>query len=201
LVKLAAFNLRTVFLPGEEVSEARNFRQYTKPGNWFYQKIREQKIASDSAMLRRGWYLADFTAGTDYTDGTQEFASDPLSTLITNLREAGMVGKHEKTPAGSRFAITNSEWREVVLPALTAELVIPGLIFRLERAIEFNAIGNIYDPNRGKFNMWEWFDDAFQDGHRLYGGSRDYGGLSYVNYYSASNRYGSIAGRPLGCFV
>lgn len=205
--KWAKLNLVPVFLPGEEITESRNFRNWVKPEKWFYDQIRACNAANklglplDSARLRRGWYLADFTVGVDYTDGTQVFVSDPLSALISNLRESGVVGKLNNTPSGSRFAITNDEWREKVLPTLTDELHGTGVTFRLERAVEFNAIGNCYDNNRGKFNMWQWFDDPFQDSRRLIGGPRGNGGLAFVSYDSASYRCDGFAGRPLGCFV
>jgi len=207
LAKWAAFGLHPVFLPGEEIAETRNFRKWVKPEKWFYDQMRdfdlEKKLGlpPDSARLRRGWYLADFTVGTDYTDGTQVFVNDPLSALISKLRGAGVVGKHDNTPIGSRFSITNEEWRHRLLPALADVLSGNGIVFRLERAIEFNAIGNVYDNNRGKFNMWAWFDDVFRGGGRLVGGGRDGGGLAGVYYDSASGRRGSIGGRPLGCFV
>ncbi len=72
---------------------------------------------------------------------------------------------------------------------------------RLERAIEANAIGNLYDPNRGKFNAWEWFEDALEDSFRLFGGRRDDGGLAHVRYYWHGARFSSIAARPLVSFI
>ncbi|KKU29976.1 MAG: hypothetical protein UX43_C0003G0069 [Candidatus Giovannonibacteria bacterium GW2011_GWB1_46_20] len=70
----------------------------------------------------------------------------------------------------------------------------------LERAGEFNFIGNVYDPNRGRFNMWEWFRDPFGGSDRLYGGYRRYGGLAGVGCVSSDDRYDGIAGRPLVSF-
>ncbi len=202
MAKWAKFNLRPVFLPGEEIGEERPLRNWKKSGRWFYDQIRAGNIADDSAKLRRGWYLADFTVGTDYTDGTQVFANDPLANLILSLRIGDVVGKFDATPLGSRFAISNIEWREKVLPTLTDALSATGVkTFRLERAIDFNAIGNIYDSNRGRFNMWEWFDDSFDSVDRLYGGDRGSGGLADVSYGTASDRAYDLAGRPLGCFV
>ena len=209
MAKWAAFNLAPVFLPGEEIAQQRGLRNWKKPAKWFYNQMRvrdavkKPALPTDSAIIKRGWYLADVSIGTDhdFRDGTQVFPMDPLGNLISKLRHAGIIGKNEKTPWESRFAITNNEWREKLLPALTDELHGTGVTFRLERAIEFNAIGNIYDKNRGQFNMWEWFDDSFKDDYRLLGGSRLCGGLGQVICRSADDRDDSFAGRPLGCFV
>ncbi|MDP3764428.1 MAG: hypothetical protein Q8Q95_02295 [bacterium] len=201
LAKWAGFDFRPVYLPMEGIGENCKLKNWVKPEKWFYQKIGEGKLAPDSAKLYRGWYLADFTVGVNYTDGTQVFSNDPLALIISKLREEGKIGKHDNTPSGSRFAITNDEWRDVVCPAIAEAFGFKPEQVRLERAVESNAIGNLYDSNRGRFNMWEWFDDKFEDSSRLYGGHREYGGLAYVNYDWSSNRSGSIAGRPLVSFA
>ncbi|MEK9174573.1 MAG: hypothetical protein AAB725_01225, partial [Patescibacteria group bacterium] len=148
LVKRAEFGFRPVYLPMEEIGEDRRLNNWIKPEKWFYQKIKENKISSDSAKLFRGWYLADFTVGVDYADGTQVFPDDPFATIITKMREEGKIGKYDNTPTGSRFSITNDEWRNIVCPTIAAELGFKSEQVRLERAIEFNAIGNIYDSSR-----------------------------------------------------
>lgn len=200
LAKAAKFNLRPIFFPGEEIGEDRPLRNWIKPENWFYQKIKEREIAADSAKLRRGWYLADFTVGADYDDGLQVFRNDPLSSIITRLRQEGRVGEYDKGPTGSRFAIVPKDEWPLVLAELTKELGLKPEKFRLERAVEFNAIGNLYDKNRGKFNMWEWFADAFEDSSRLCGGVRGHGGLTPVYCLWAGVRGAHIAGRPLASF-
>ncbi|MBI4118900.1 MAG: hypothetical protein HY452_01395 [Parcubacteria group bacterium] len=201
LAKWALFNLRPVFLPGVEIGEDSRLKNWIKPNPWFYQQIKAGKLASDSATLYRGWYLADFTVGTDYTDGTQVFTDDPLAPIITRLREDGQVGKHNYTPLGSRFSITHNEWTSVVLPAIAEHLGFKREQVRLERVIEFNAIGNLYDSNRGKHNMWEWFHNVFEDSHRLGGGYRVSGGLANVNDDWSDYRYDVVAARPLVSFV
>lgn len=202
LAKWAEFNFKPVYLPMEEIGEDRKLKGWTKPEGWFYQKIKEGKISVDSTQLCKGWYLADFTVGTDYIDGAQVFLNDPLAPIITRLREEGKIGKYDNTPVGSRFAITNDEWRNVVCPAVAEALGFKPEQVRLERAAEFNAIGNIYDPNRGRFNMWEWFSDKFEDSYRLCGGFRDFGGLAGVGCGWSGGRGGvDFAGRPLVSFV
>ena len=161
LARWAKFCLMPMFLPDVEITEDMDIPGWTKPKKWFYDQIRGGKISADSAKLSHGWYLADITHGADYTYGTQVFPSDWLSPIIARLREQGKIGKYNNIPMGSRFAITNDEWRNVVCPAIAEALGFRPEQVRLERAIEFNAIGNLYDPNRGKYNMWEWFEDIF----------------------------------------
>ena len=200
LAKAAKFNLRPIFLPDEEIGQNRPLRNWTKPSNWFYRQIQNSKIAVDSAYLKRGWYLADFTVGADYNDGIQVFPDDPLAPIIARLCEEKKIGKNDKTPLGSRFAIVpRDEWL-LVLVELANELGLDPEQLRLERAIEFNAIGNLYDKNRGKFNIWEWFADDFEVPNRLGGGDRVVGGLSLASCAWIGVRNDLVAGRPLVSF-
>ena len=200
LRKAAKFNFQPVFSLGDVLLAL------DKPKNWvaipgkFFQWERNGKIASGSAIWPRGWYLADFTVGVDYDDGRQIFQNDRLSSLIEGLRKTGRVGKYDKTPMGSRFAIVpDSEWL-LVFTELANELnFFTAKQVSLESFAAFNVIGNIYDKNRGKFNMWEWFADSFEDSYRLSGGSRGYGGLAYVDIDWDGCR-DDIAGRPLVSF-
>lgn len=201
LQKWEKYNLKPVFLPDEEIAEDRSLKNWTKPKKWFYTKIREGAISPDSAKLKRGWYLADFSIGVDYTDGSQVFPNDPLASIIERLRKEGKVGKYDKTPLGSRFSIIpQNEWL-IVLAEIAKEIGLKPEQIRLERVIEFNAIGNLYDPNRGKFNTWECFEDSFEDSFRLFGGGRGRGGLASVYDYWSVFRIGHVAGRPLVSFL
>ena len=206
LAKWARFNWKPVYLPREEIGENRRLKNWTKPEEWFYRQIKKDeedtkgKISPDSAQLYRGWYLIDFTRGVDYTNGTQVFPDDPLAPIITKLREEGKIGKYDSTPIGSRFSITHDEWQTVLCPAIATEHGFKPEQVRLERAIEHNTIGNIYDSNRGKFNMWEWFHDQFEDSYLLDGGRRALGGLASVRCGWSGHR-ARLAGRPLVSFV
>jgi len=203
VMRLAHYNMRLVFLPGVEIAEDLKLRNWVKPPVHFYQWMRDGKIAKDAATLRRGWYAADFTLGVDYTDGTQMMPNDPWVPLIMRLRSEGKIGKHDKTPAGSRFSIIpRGEWETLLTyMASFGELQFPRANVRLERYIEFNAIGNLHDPNRGEFNMWEWFADQFEDSFRLFGGDRGSVGLADVGYHWAGLRGRGIAARPLVSLV
>ncbi len=202
----AEFNMKPVFLPGEDIGESRVLKGWTKPERWFYDKVRDGEIKpihSDlpPTLLRRGWYLADFTVSADYTDGSQVFLNDPLAPIIVNLRQKKLVGCHNNTPDGSRFSITPDEWQDVVLAHVASRLGVIRAQTRLERAIDFNAIGNLYDPNRGRFNALEWFEDHFGGSGRLYGGSRGCGGLANVFCSWHGYRLSDFAARPLVSFI
>ena len=200
LARAVKFNLKPIFLPGEEIGENRRIKGWVMPDRDLYRWEKEGKIASDSHCLKHGWYLADFSRGVDYTDGSQVFPDDPLSPIIEKLRQAQKIGKFDKAPIGSRFAIVpQSEW-PLVFAEIANDLGLKQEQIRLERAIEFNAIGNIYDSGRGKFNMWEWFADLFEDSDRLYAGHRDHGGWAYVSDIRFGDRNDDFAGRPLVSF-
>lgn len=200
LAKWAMYNLRPVYFPDEEISKDCPLKNWVKPDKWFYDQIRNGKIGKDATKLKEGWYLADFTPSVDYNNGTQVFPNDPLAPLITRLRQEGKIGKNDSTPMGSRFVITNNEWWNVLLPKLAKELGFKPEQIRLERAVEFNAIGNLYDKNRGKFNVWEWFDDQFEVSRHLFGGYRVRGGLASVDCPCSGLHHDDIAGRPLVSF-
>lgn len=195
------YNLHPIYLPDLVITEDFSAGHWVKLNPWFYSKIREGGIKQDSLNLEAGWYLADFSVGVDYANGTQVFPDDPLTSIISRLRQERKIGNHEKTPSGSRFAITNDEWREIVCPAIAKEIGVKPEQVRLERVVEFNAIGNLYDVNRGKFAIWEWFTDHFRDSDRLYGGDRKHGGLADVYHYPSNHRVDFLAGRPLVSFA
>lgn len=196
LANAAGYNMRPVFIPDADISETFRHRKYMKPNQWFYDNIRSGVIKGDApTRLRKGWYLADFSVGTDYTNGTQVFPADPWASLIAELRGKKVVDAYYDTPPGSRFAITWDEWNDCVLAHMASKLGVTRAQTSLERAVEFNFIGNVYDSRRGAFNMWVWFQDAFGDNCRLRGG------LAGVSFSSHDDRVSSIAGRPLARFV
>ena len=206
LAHWATFNFHPVFLPREDIGVNRPLKNWTKTEKWFYDRVSDGKIKPiypdlPPTLLRGCWHLADFTVSADYTDGSQVFLDDPLAPIIADLRQKKLVGRHNNTSDGSRFSITSDEWQDVVLAHVASKLGVTRAQTRLERAVEFNAIGNLYDPNRGKFNAWEWFEDSVVDSRRLYGGCRNGGGLAGVGDGWRVGRDGDVAARPLVSFI
>lgn len=203
LAKWAVLNMQPIFLPEIDLTEtARLPKKWVRLGAKFYEWLKAGKIGEAipgvrPTRLRAGWYLADFSVGVDYTNGTQVFPLDPWASLFEHLRRENLVGKYDETPLGSRFVITHDEWIQVVLSFMASKLGFPRGNLRLERASEFNAIGNLYDSNRGAHNMWVWLADPFEDADRLIGGSRGYGGLAVVDCFWRALRDRRIAARPL----
>lgn len=206
IARWAKFNMRPVFLPWESITEERPLKNWIKLSAWFYEHVNNGDIKPiwqfmSPIMLHCGWYLADFTVSADYAKGAQVFVDDPWSPTIKELREKKLVRKYSHTFLGSRFAIAPNEWQNIVLAHIAFKLGVPRVQMRLERAIEFNAIGNLYDSNRGKFNAWEWFQDESKIVSYLYGGGRDMGGLAHASYGWRGPNDDMIAGRPLVSFA
>ncbi len=203
LAKWREKGMELIFLPELDLIEGcRLPKGWVRLGATFYEWLRQGKIGEAfpgvaPTKVRPGWYLADMSIGVDYTDGTQIFPSDPWAPLLERLRRENLVGKHDETPLGSRFVATWDEWTQTVLIHMASELQFPAANVWLERASEFNAIGNLYDSNRGRFNMWVWLADPFEDSRRLLGGYRARGGLARVDYGWRDGRSRSPAARPL----
>lgn len=195
LANAARYNLRPGFFPEADITEAFQKKGYTKLSDWFYANVRSGKLkGGNPTKLLKGWCLVDFSVGVNYTDGTQVLPDDPWADLITSIRAQNFIGKEHNTPLSSRFAITWNEWNNYLLGQVATQ--VRGRI-TFEHAIEFNFIGNVYDPNRGRFNMSQWFGDSFEYPFRLLGGNRDLGGIAYVGYGMRNSRSGNITSRPL----
>ena len=201
LARVGAYNMRPVFFPDVDINKTFRRKGYVKPEPWFYDQARARINGDTLTKLRKGWALADFTVGTDYTNGTQVFPGDPWTGLITELRQKKLVGRYDNTPPGSRFSITWDEWNSIALVYMASKLGVTRAQMSLERAVEFNFLGNVYDNQRGRFNMWEWFVDMFGGGRRLIGGTRGGGGLANASYYRHGDRHPRVAGRPLVRFL
>lgn len=199
LKKLGRFNFALVYFPALDIHI--DFRiengTWIKPNKWFYLNLGPDKIDPAATKIKPGWHAIDLTSSVNYADGIQVFPNDPLEPLITRLRQEKKIGGFDKTPIGSRFAITGEEWEDVIAPALAQAIGLEPsqATVRLERAIEFNLVGNVYDKPRGKFNAWEWFADLYGLTDRLHGGFQYDGGLSVVSHRPRGDRLDSFAGR------
>ena len=200
IIKLVASGMDVIYLPSLDIVEGFLPRNWVEPGRWFYVQIGDGKLEGFANRIKGGWYAIDTTPFVDCTDGTQMIPNDPLAPFLTKLRQERKIFQEEEIPYGSRFGISWDEWSEVIAPAFAEKFGLKTKKVRLERAIEFNAFGNIYDANRGKFNSWQWFQDVFDLTNRLFGGYHRHGGLARVDFCSGGKVDARIAGRLLVSF-
>lgn len=130
------------------------------------------------------WVLIDGSPKPNYDEGKQQYVDDPFAPILAQLREEGKitVPSHVKhVPEASRFGVSLEEIEAEVVPRVAQKLLgIDAGRIRVPKEIEFNVIGNLYHPEWGQTNTWEWLYDNFGDGYRLLGGYSDYGGLASV---------------------
>lgn len=192
------------FLPKLELKQNSKFPGWhTKPEEWYWQKIKEGKVAKNAARLSGAWILVDGTQKPNYDDGKQLYENDGFGQILLRLREEGRIevpSSYSHVPRTSRFAVTPIERETHFNQALAEVLNIGKEKVRITREIEFNIIGNIHHPEWGQTNTLEWFDDIFGDGYRLYGGDSGDGGLAGVRYDGRVGRDGGIGFRPLAVF-
>lgn len=176
---------------------------HVKPEDWYWQNIKEGKLAKDAAKLPGIWVLVDGSQKPDYDNGKQLYASDGFSQILLGLRVEGKIDTPESykhVPASSRFAVTPDERKAHFDKALASLIGVNSSCVRITREIEFNVLGNLYHPEWGQTSTLEWFADAFGDSRRLYGGHRDDGGLADVNCSWSDDRNDGIGFRPLVTF-
>jgi len=78
------------FLPKIELKQNSEFPGLTvKLGDWYWQQIREGKIAKDAATLGGMWAIFDGSQKPQYDDGKQMYENDLFAPLLTQLREEG----------------------------------------------------------------------------------------------------------------
>lgn len=101
---------------------------------------------------------------------------------------------------GSRYKISWDEIAQHVLTILAEkERVEPSNVL-LPTEVQFNVIGNMYHPEWGQTNTYEWLNDKFEAGSRLIGGHSGDGGLASVYYWGSGDRGGHVGFRPLVAF-
>jgi hypothetical protein len=187
------------YLPDEELAEERDLpgwkkkpgKRYAPDQSWgieFFDEIKNGNLPKDSLKLPAAWVLADSREKPKYENGKQIYKEDALGTVLEELRKKKVIT--DFTVKGSRF---NISWDELNKPevkqAIAEALDVPPEALRLPRAIEWNYMGNVYHPEWGGTNTWEWFDDSYQKGQRrLYGGGSERGGLSNVYWFDPGVR-------------
>lgn len=192
------------FLPKMELKQNSDISEWTiRPEDWYWQKIREGKVAKDAATLEGIWVIVDGSQKPQYKDGKQMYENDPFAKVLAQLREAKKIQVPDwckNIPKDSRFGISNDELQTHVNPAIADFLGVQPEQVRLPKAIEFNILGNLAHPEWGKTNTWEWFQDKFGGGYRLVGGGSGDGGLTGVRSGVSGGHGGYVGFRPLVAF-
>jgi len=202
--------------PSGAVTEVRpNIRGWKKkPADRFFDLIKEGKLPKEAAELKGGWVLVDTRPKPSYDDGKQMYPGDLLATALAELNRQGLIKQASfdgttKLPPTSRFGISPRELADPrVMAVLVKVLNIESGEASLQRAMEFNILGNLHHPEWGDTSTSEWFADTsewFADQYgagsqQLFGGSSVPGGLSYVSSFGLDNRSGDIGFRLLGRF-
>ena len=168
-----------------------------KPEDWYWRQIGNGKVSQDAPKLPGSWILIDKTQKPDYKDGRQVYENDPFGDLLKQLRKDKKIQTLKGIPDTSRSRISHDELTQVVLPEIAKLLGVESSAVRLPKAIEFNIIGNLKHPEWGDTNTWEWFNDKFEDGSRLVGGSSGLGGLAVVHSHWSDLHYDDFGFRPL----
>ena len=173
------------FLPKMELKQNSDVSEWTiRPEDWYWQKIREGKVAKDAATLEGIWVVVDGSQKPQYKDGKQMYENDPFAPVLTQLRRDGKIQVPDwcrNIPKDSRFGVSHDELQSYVNPGIANLLDVQPKQVRLPKAIEFNILGNLAHPEWGKTNTWEWFSNNFGAVRRLIGGRRDRGGLADVD--------------------
>ena len=188
------------YSPGLEIPQDNTFPgQKKKIDADVYKWIKEKEINSDTIKLPKGWILIDTRPKPQYNNGDQMYENDILGPVLEKLRKENHIEnfKHED----SRFNISNDELQKPEVKAAIAEVLkVRADQLSLPLTALWNYLGNAFYPEWGDTNTWEWFEDEYKGGYRLYGGLSNHDGLSYVGCDSSGDRDASIGFRPLVVF-
>lgn len=195
------------FFPKIQFEQGLNFPGWSvKPEDYYWQKIKEAKIPPDAATFEGIWVVADGSQKPQYQHGIQMYENDPFSSILAKLRKDGEIQVpdwNNHIPATSRFGINNDELQIYVNPAIVDLLGVQPEQVRQPKAIEFNILGNLFHPEWGETNTWEWFEDKFSR-HNLHligsGGDYAHGNLGRMNFGSCRDNYDNLGFRPLVTF-
>ena len=189
------------YSPGIEIKETDDFPgQKKKLDSDVYKWIKEGKISPGTSKLPKGWILIDTRPKPPYDNGNQMYENDILAPVLTKLRDEGHTQDWDGHES-SRFKISNDELRKSeVKTAIAKALKVKDSQISLPQTALYNYLGNAFYPEWGETNSWEWFEEEFKGGRRLYGGYSVRGGLSLVDRYSSGDGGGRLGFRPLVSF-
>ena len=206
----AAYNLHPVYFPKEIVDERWMETAppgWVKPNQAFYQLIDSGRLSLESFRFSPGWYLADFTPLFIVNENLVQAKAenDPFAPILQAVRESGYVASwkvaSELIAIDSRYIFTANEWFREVLPAMAKKFGVEDERVRLERAIEFNWLANLYDPWRGNYPISQWFYDTMKPRSWpdwcLIGGNFCLGGVAHIEECASDKWSSSITARPL----
>ncbi len=165
--------------------------------DWFWTQIGNGNIDKDAATLKGGWVLLDSSRKLIYGE-EYEAGGNRLGLILQELRKSGNIKVPDwckDIPAYSRFGVSWDEIDTHVAPEVANILGVDRAQVGVPREIEFNVAGNVFHPEWGKTNTWEWMADRFGHGSRLIGGHSDLGGLSHVRDHSSGDHYDSLGFR------
>ncbi len=201
------------FLPKVSMNRDSQFPGWkVKPENWYWQQLQAGKILRDrngelvadkNAELEGITVLVDTRLKPRYKNGEQMWKGDTLlGQILIQLREEEKIAKYEYSAQDSRFGVSADGWEEQLKPALAEKLGLPVDQVRFERAIEANAIPQLFSYlprcDDGKANTWVWYEEFFEvRSCRLDGGRSGGGGLACVYWGEARYRWRNRSFRPL----
>jgi len=187
-------DLELHFLPAENMTQNREIKGWKKPD---YRHINASKFPPDATELPGCWVLVDARQKPNWQSGNQMYDNDFLGLVLQELRNKGLIERYKHSQSRFHIPPQNLEKPEVIEAIAKAYGLKPEQL-SLQREIEFNVIGNIHHPEWGTTSSSEWFGDRYDSVHgRLRGGSSDYGGLAYVDWYDLDYRRDIIGFRFL----
>jgi len=211
--KWEGMGLKVGFFPKERMSQRVEFPGWKiKLNGSFYDRLeagsifryeQKGKLVRDKKAdeLEGIVVLFDTRCKPFYSGGAQMWSDDKdfLGDVIDELRRSKKIQKWDGSQS-SRFYVSSDEWQKHLRSATAVLLGLEVKRVRLERAIEFNVLPQIYlDIPRCKdrdTNTFLWLEEflASDDSIRLDGG---HGGLADVTWSYPQINWGYRSFRPL----
>ncbi|MFA4845310.1 MAG: hypothetical protein WC654_02000 [Patescibacteria group bacterium] len=169
-----------------------------RPGHFFYEAIEQGKLEPDASLLPGKWILID---ARDKPEKQRPWISASDVWILEKLglhpktffkKKTAQLFEHEyltETLAqrgyGSRFCLSVKDVDDLK-PSIQNTLKLDIQKIRLPHFIEYNYLGNAFYPQWGTTQTWEWFEDMYDHGQHLAGGSGSLGaiGCDPLDYWS-----------------
>lgn len=201
-IELGFIRMSAHIIPGHDLENIDLPRGWVRLDKWYRQQI-DKTIDKDAAILKPAYVLIDTTPKPNYEGGRQLYPNDSFGPMMSLLREEGKIevpNDYKHVPETSRFAVMPIERETHFDTAFAQTLKVDPSKVRVPTAAENNFIGNVWHPELGQKNTWEWYADVFETDCRLIGGSRDDGGLAAVFCDWRGARLDDVGFRPLVVF-